>query len=99
MEEDGRIVGMAGAELCAHVFIVLDPAWGSPHQKMALIESFHWPLAQELFAKGIQHAFLWIEPKYRGFARRMRSLGWLDRVWTCLSISQAEVSKRLRKAA
>jgi hypothetical protein len=99
MEEDGRIIGMAGAELCAHVFVVLDPDWGSPHQKMALIESFHWPIAQELFSKGVQYAFTFVEPKFRRYLRRLQTLGWAKRIWTCLSLSQAEVATRLRKAA
>lgn len=99
MEENGRIVGMAAAERCAHVFVVIDPEWGSPHQKMDLIESFHSPLAADLLSRGIQYVFTFVEPKFRRYVRRLQNLGWAERIWTCLSISQAEVEKRLRKAA
>jgi hypothetical protein len=96
-DENGQIIGMAGAELCAHVILLLDPDWGSPHQRMELIESFHWPVSADLFKMGIQYAFIWCEPRFKSFARRMRSLGWIDRIWPCLSISQAEVARRLGK--
>jgi hypothetical protein len=99
MEDGGRVVALAGAEVCAHVFMVIDPTWGSPHQRMELIESFHWPVSADLLKRGIQYAFIWCEPRFKSFARRMRSLGWVDRVWPCLSISQAEVAKRLKEAA
>jgi len=98
MKDQGRIVGMAAAERTAHVFMVIDPSWGSPHQKMELIESFHYPLAAALLASGIQHAFTFVEPQYRRYIQRLQPLGWSERS-VCLSISQAEVQKRLRRAA
>lgn len=98
MEDEGRIVGMAAAERTAHVFMVIDPRWGSPHQKMELIESFHYPLAADLLASGIQHAFIFVEPRSRRFIQRLQPLGWAERK-VCLSISQSEVAKRIGKVA
>ena len=97
MEDEGRIVALAGAEICAHVFMVIDPTWGSPHRRMELIESFHWPISADLLKRGIQRAVIWCEPRYKSFVRRMRWLGWALHVWPCMTISQAEVAKRLGK--
>jgi hypothetical protein len=98
MEDGGRIVALAGAEICAHVFMVIDPTWGSPHRRMELVESFHWPISRDLLKRGIQRAYMWFEPRFKSFTRRMRPLGWVDSIWPCMSISQAEVARRLKEA-
>lgn len=98
MEDAGRIVALAAGERCSHIFMIIDPAWGSPHQKLELIESFHWPVAKALYEKGCQYVFAFIDPRFVTFGKRLEPLGWIKRVWECWSLSQTEVAKRLGKA-
>lgn len=99
MEEDGRIIGMAGAIPCAEICMLIDQDWGSPGRRMSLIESFHWPIAADLLTLGIHSVYVWIDPKFKSLARRLKPLGWLLQNWTCLSMTQEEIARRLNEAA
>jgi hypothetical protein len=74
--EDGKVIGFAGAELQAEVIGMVDPDWGSPHQKMGMFAALHEPLAAAL---DVEKAYICVQKK--SFGRHLKKLGWLKAPW------------------
>ena len=82
-DDDGRIVGFAGAELTAQIYGIFDSTWGSPHQRMEAIIKLHEPIRERLKAKQIIAAHVWLDPKWPKFGKRLSALGWAEALWRC----------------
>ena len=79
-EEDGQVVCWAGAILQPEVMAIMDPDYGSPHQRMKAFASFHPLLAKDLAEQGHKRAFANLDPRFPGFGRHLKPLGWWP-VW------------------
>lgn len=81
--DDGRVVGFAGAERIAQIVGVFDAEWGSPHQRLEAIRMLHEPVQKALKKKGIKGAYIWTDPKWPKFGKRLLRFGWAEAVWRC----------------
>jgi hypothetical protein len=94
-EQDGQIVCWAGAMLVPEIIAIMDPSFGSPHQRMDVFEGFHGRVAEDVISKGHPRAFCTVDPKYPTFASRLlkSGLGWF-RHWTTLWITREAFVKK-----
>lgn len=92
--EGERIVCWSGAQLQVEIISIMDPAWGSPHERMRTFAGFHPLIPQEIFAKGYDRAFCTVDEKYPTFSRRLlkAKLGWF-RWFECLWINREAFRK------
>jgi hypothetical protein len=81
-DSEGNVVGLAGAQLEAQIFGIFDPDWGTPGERMVVFTSLHRPILEKLDEKGAKDAYVAIDPKFRGFGRRLMRLGWKKALWT-----------------
>lgn len=97
-EENGRIIGFVGAELRAEIVGVFDLDWGSPHQRMELFAGLHLPVAEQLHLREVKKAYVFVDPKFPAFGRRLSELGWAE-AWTCYWMSVKDCITALRRKA
>lgn len=76
-EENGEIICWSGAQLQPEVISIMDPDWGSPHQRLKLFGSFHRRIAEDVREKKFERAFCTTDPKFPRFGEHLRDLGWL----------------------
>lgn len=81
VEEDGKVVGFAGAQLEAQIFGLFDPSWGVPGERMRVFAELHRPIAKKLKNMGVREAYVALDPKFPAFGRRLMSLGWKKALW------------------
>lgn len=75
-EEDGRIVAWAGAQLVPEIVAIMDPEWGSPHQRQKLFATLHRPVARDVRDAGYEKAFATLDPRYPMFGKSLERCGW-----------------------
>lgn len=92
--ECGHVICWSGAQLQPEILSIMDPYWGSPHERMRVFESFHPAVAHEVMKQGFDRAFCTVDPKYPTFARRLlkAKLGWF-RWWDTLWITREAFRK------
>ena len=96
-EIDGKIVAWAGAQLQPEIVAVMDPDFGSPHQRMKLFARMHRPLAEDVQAAGYEKVFATLDPKYPGFGRHLKKLGWFEGWSTMWVYVQTILGKNVEK--
>lgn len=92
MEEDGKVLGAAGYTLVAQVLGVLDPDL-PPHRKLAALKALHLPMAKVLLHSKVQEAYVFLDPQFVNFEKRMRALGWHRKLWRCMFVERIDMSK------
>lgn len=72
------------ARLTCEVFLLLDPAEGTPRERYGCLLALHRVAEHDLAARGLSDAHAWLPPRIsRGFGRRLEQLGWTrDAAWT-----------------
>jgi hypothetical protein len=93
VEDEGRIVGFAGAEICAEIIAIFDPEWSTPQERMRTFAAMHPPISKELWEDGIRYVHLLVDGKFRAFGRRLQELGWKAITWKMYGLSLADVVK------
>ena len=81
-DEEGKVVGFAGAQLEAQIFGIFDSSWGNPGERMRIFAQLHRPIAEKLAEIGVRDAYVAVDPKFPAFGRRLMSLGWKQALWT-----------------
>lgn len=81
VEEGGRVVAFAGAEMEAQIFGIFDPDWGSPHLRHRAICNLHAPVAKQLDLRGVKTANVAVDPKFPKFGKRLSRMGWSEALW------------------
>lgn len=94
-EEDGRVVQWVGAQMEAQIFMLMDPEWGSPHQRIRAIADFHAPITKQLDLRGVKTANVALDPKFPKFGRRLSKLGWSEALWRCYFMDVKQAVKAL----
>jgi len=97
IEDEGKVVGWAGAELEAQIIGVFDPDWGSPHERVKTFASLHLPIAEQLELLGVKNATIFPDPQFKNFGNRLSRLGWSKTLWECYRMKVADVIKALKK--
>ncbi len=85
LEDDaGRAVMAMLARLTCEIYLLADPAAGSPRDRFARLIELHRAGAADLRSRGLQDAHAWLPPRIAArFGRRLARLGWLrDDSWT-----------------
>lgn len=95
VEEDGKVIGFAGAEMEAQVYGIFDPSWGSPHQRLRAICDLHAPIAQQLDLRGVKTANVALDPKFPKFGKRLSKLGWSEALWRHFFLDVKQAVKAL----
>jgi len=87
----GRIAMASLARLTCEIYLLADPAAGTPRERYARVLALHAVAERDAFARGLEDAHAWLPPRIaRRFGRRLEALGWVrDDAWT-------PYSKRLR---
>ena len=74
--QDGRIVAWAGAQEIAEVISIMDPEFGSPHERQKLFATLHAPVAWDhVRDAGYEKAVCHPVERYR-FGRCLTRMGW-----------------------
>lgn len=81
LDEEGKVVGFAGAQLEAQVFGIFDPLWGTPGERMRVFADLHRPIAEKLESKGVKEAYVACDPKFPAFGRKLMRFGWKKALW------------------
>jgi hypothetical protein len=81
IEEEGRVVGFAGAQVEAQIFGIFDQSWGTPGERMKIFAQLHKPIAEKLASVGVKEAYVAVDPQFPAFGRRLMSLGWRKALW------------------
>lgn len=85
LEDDGQIVGFVGAEKTVQVFAIFDPAWASPHRRIAAITSMASAMDGDLIKKGYRTQHCWIDPQWPRLAEHLiKRLRCRLALWPCL---------------
>jgi hypothetical protein len=80
----GKIVMASLARLTCEMYLLVDPADGTPRQRHTRLVALHRAGAADLRARGLDDAHAWLPPPIaRRFGRRLEALGWIrDDAWT-----------------
>lgn len=81
VEDEGRVVALAAAEINAQIVLVIDQGWASPHERMKAIGKLHGPLARYLDWRGVVKSYVALDPKFRRFGYRLMQFGWKQALW------------------
>lgn len=88
--EDGEgAIAMASlARLTCEIYLLTDPFYSSPRERLKNLITLHLAAQRDLFQRGLEDAHAWLPPKIaRRFGRRLMKLGWTrDDKWTPFSI-------------
>lgn len=85
VEDDaGRAVMASLARLTCEIYLLADPAAGSPHERFARLIALQRVGERDLLARGLDDAHAWLPPPIsKRFGRRLESFGWVrDDAWT-----------------
>lgn len=100
VDDEGNVVGFAGAQREAQVFGMLDPTWGTPGARMRIFAELHRPVAEKLEKCGVKEAYVAVDPKFPAFGRRlMRNFGWSKALWDHYWIRVDKCLKLFAKAS
>jgi hypothetical protein len=84
LEMDGTVVMASLARLTCEMYLLVDPAAGSPRDRYSSLLDLHNAGRADLLARGLDDAHAWLPPNLnKRFARRLETLGWVrDDRWT-----------------
>jgi hypothetical protein len=85
VEDDaGRAVMASLARLTCEIYLLMDPAAGTPRDRFARIAALQRAGEADLRTRGLEDAHAWLPPRIAArFGRRIAQLGWLcDDSWT-----------------
>lgn len=88
IEDDGGVIRMAvTAQRTAEAFLLVDPSWATPGERLAALEALHGTMLAHLHAQGVANIHAWLPPEIaRSFGRRlMRRFGWTKPLWECFA--------------
>ncbi len=79
-----HIVMASLARLTCEIYLLADPAAGTPRERYTRMLELHRAAESDLRARGLADAHAWLPPQIaRRFGRRLETLGWLrDDAWT-----------------
>jgi hypothetical protein len=80
----GRAVMVSLARLTCEIYLLMDPAAGTPRDRFARIAALQRAGEADLRTRGLEDAHAWLPPRIAArFGRRIAQLGWLcDDSWT-----------------
>jgi hypothetical protein len=83
-DESGRPVMASLARLTCEMYLLADPAAGTPRDRYARLLALQAAGERDLHARGLDDAHAWLPPPIaKRFGRRLESQGWLrDDAWT-----------------
>ena len=83
-DEAGRAVLASLARLTCEIYLLADPAAGTPRERLSAIAALDRAGENDLRSRGLDDAHAWLPPPVaRRFGRRLESLGWIrDDAWT-----------------
>lgn len=81
---EGSAVMASLARLTCEMYLLLDPAAGTPQERYTRLLALHSAGERDLLARGLDDAHAWLPPEIaRRFGRRLAVLGWIrDDAWT-----------------
>jgi len=85
LEDDAGLAVLASlARLTCEMYLLVDPAAGSPRERFDRLQMLHFAGQRDLLARGLDDAHAWLPPQISNrFGRRLESLGWVrDDRWT-----------------
>lgn len=89
-DERGVPVMASLARLTCEMYLLADPAAGTPRERYARVLALHQAGERDLLARGLEDAHAWLPPRIaKRFGRRLEALGWVrDDAWTphCLRL-------------
>ena len=83
-DESGQPVMASLARLTCEMYLLMDPAAGSPHERYTRLVELQRAGRNDLLARGLDDVHAWLPPSIaKRFGRRLESLGWVrDDKWT-----------------
>ena len=86
-DDESRIVSCVAARRTVELFLLTDPAWGTPRWRMEALRLAHQVMHAKLKAVGIRDVHAWLPPEIaKTFGRRlMRCFGWRRQLWPSFS--------------
>lgn len=88
--QNGKIVCWSGAMLVPEIIAIMDPQFGSPHERMRTLGKMHVRVGQDVREAGHEKAFANLDPQFPAFERHLRKAGWWGG-WKTLWISVVRV--------
>jgi hypothetical protein len=85
LEDDtGRAVMASLARLTCEIYLLADPAAGTPRDRYTRLLALHRAAERDAFARGLEDVHAWLPPPIaKRFGRRLEALGWVrDDAWT-----------------
>lgn len=93
-DDSGRTVMASLARLTCEMYLLADPAAGTPRDRYERLLALHSAGERDLHVRGLDDAHAWLPPPIpKRFGRRLESLGWIrDDAWTpyCLRLNGAK---------
>jgi len=83
-DEHERVVMASLARITCEMYLMADPAAGTPRERYARLLALHEAGERDLLERGLEDAHAWLPPVIaKRFGRRLASLGWVrDDAWT-----------------
>lgn len=83
-DDSGKVVTASLARLTCEIYLLADPAAGTPRDRFNRIIALQRAGEADLRARGLEDAHAWLPPRIAArFGRRLADLGWLrDDAWT-----------------
>jgi hypothetical protein len=89
-DERGTPVMASLARLTCEMYLLADPAAGTPRERYIRLLALHSAGERDLLSRGLADAHAWLPPRIaKRFGRRLEALGWVrDNDWTphCLRL-------------
>jgi len=96
ISEGSDVIAAAGFERCAQVYMVLDTTLPAGI-RMEAIKALHIPVARAVEQDESERAFVFLDPQFPRFGKRLMNLGWSKKLWNCFEIDQATIKEKLSK--
>jgi hypothetical protein len=85
-DDNGRPLMAALGRVTCEVYLLAQPAAGTPQERWQRLLAMHEAMRRALHAQGFEDATCWIPPRIeRAFGRRLRRLGWVRDLWAAYS--------------
>jgi hypothetical protein len=90
-DDSGRAVMAVLGRVTCEVYLLAEPAAGTPRERWWRLMGLHEAARRDLCARGFDDATCWIPPRIaRAFGRRLTRLGWVRDPWPAYSRSVKE---------